>query len=450
MKRKSALAVGVGIAAAALLLSACSSSGGTTNSSKVSAADIKKAMSKSTTLNFWTWAPGLAPEVAAFEKKYPKIKVNMVNAGQGGAEYTKLQAAIDAGKGTPDVAQLEYSELPSFTVTKSVVGLNQYGAASLKSQFTPAAWSFVSAQGETWGLPQDLGPMTFIYRNDILAKAGITTAPATWDEFATDAAAVKAKTGSYIANFNPTESAQVLGMIQQAGGNPFSYDGKKTVSIDLQSTAVKTVSDYLTKIIQAGDVSVDPGWTDDWFQAVAKGHYAGWVVGAWGPDDLTGSAGNTSGKWTAAAMPQWTAGANVGGDWGGSSDAVIKGSSNPIAAYEFVKYLNGDSASAKEMSLNPKSLLFPTKKSVLADPAFAAQKVAFFGDQTANQTFASIASTVPAGFGYLPYMTYASNDYNDTVGKAITAKGDVYTAMAKWQADLVAYGKKQGFTVKSN
>ena len=450
MKRTSLIAAGAGLVTAAVLLAGCSSSGTTSPGTTVSADAIKKAMSTSTTLTFWTWVPGLAPEVAAFEKKYPKIKVNMVNAGQGGAEYTKLQAAIDAKKGAPDVAQLEYSELPTFTVTGSVVSLNPYGAASLKSQYTPAAWSYVESQGQVWGVPQDIGPMTFIYRNDILAQAGITKDPTTWDEFAQDAATVHSATGSYIANFNPTESAQVLGMIQQAGGNPFSYDGKKTVGVDLSSDAVKTVSDYLTKLVQSGNVSVDPGWTDDWFQSVAQGRYAGWVVGAWGPDDLTGSAGNTSGKWTAAAMPQWKSGDKVGGDWGGSTDVVIKGSAHEIAAAEFIKYLNGDDSSAKEMSLNAKSLLFPTKLSVLKDADFVGQKVDFFGGQQANQVFADIASTVPTGFGYLPYMTYASNDYNDTVGKAITAKSDIYTAMQTWQSDLVAYGKKQGFTVTTN
>jgi multiple sugar transport system substrate-binding protein len=148
-------------------------------------------------------------------------------------------------------------------------------------------------------------------------------------------------------------------------------------------------------------------------------------------------------------MPQWTAGQNVGGDWGGSVDSVIKGTSHPIQAYEFIKYLNNDSSSATEMAMNPKSLLFPTKTSVLADPAFASQKVAFFGGQETNTTFSDIAKTVPTGFGYLPYMDYATSDYINTVGAAITAKTDIYTAMKKWQNDLVAYGKKQGFTVNA-
>jgi multiple sugar transport system substrate-binding protein len=450
MKRNSAIAVGAGVIAAAVLLSGCSSGGGTTASTAmVSQADITKAMNTPTTLTFWSFAPGMAPEIAAFEKKYPKIKVDLVNAGQSAAEYTKLDAALTAGKGAPDVAQLEYSEVPSFTVTNSVVNLAPYGAASLKDQYTPAAWSYGTSGADVWGIPQDFGPMGFIYRNDILAKAGITTAPATWAQFATDAAAVKSKTGSYLANFNPTDSPQVLGLIQQAGGIPFAYNGKKTVTVDLESPQVKEVSDYLTKIIQSGDVSVDPGWTDDWFQSVANGRYAGWVVGAWGPDDLSGTAANTSGKWTAAPMPQWTAGQNVGGDWGGSVDSVIKGTSHPIQAYEFIKYLNNDSSSATELAMNPKSLLFPTKTSVLADPAFASQKVAFFGGQETNTTFSDIAKTVPTGFGYLPYMDYATSDYINTVGAAITAKTDIYTAMKKWQNDLVAYGKKQGFTVNA-
>jgi multiple sugar transport system substrate-binding protein len=448
MKRNSALALGVGVVATALLLSGCSGGGGgAASSGTVSQSDITKAMSTPTTITFWTWVPGIAPEVALFEKKYPKIKVDVVNAGQGNTEYTKLQSAVDAGKGAPDVAQLEYAELPSFEVSNSLLDLTPYGVAKLKSDFSPGPFASVTNAGKIYGIPQDAGPMTFMYRSDILAKAGVT-APTTWADFATAAATVKAKTGSSLIDIAPDDSAAILGLLQEAGANPFGYDGKKTVTVNLQSPQVKQVADYLTTLIQSGNVSIDPDFTNDWYQGFAKGDYASWVVGAWGPDDLLGSAANTSGKWTAAALPQWTAGANAGADWGGSADAVMKSSKNPIVSYEFMKFLNDSDASASQLTLNPKSALFPTRTSVLTSSAFSDQKVAFFNGQQVNKLFANIAKTVNPDFGYLPYMTYASTEYNDTVGKAISAKTDLYTAFAAWQKLLVAYGTQQGFTVK--
>src|SRR5882724_4545397 len=101
-----AAAVTVGLG---LLLSACSSPKSTPQ--QVSRADIDTAMKTPTTITFWT-ANKLQPEIDLFEKKYPAIKVNLVDAGSGNNYYTKLRSALRAGKGAPDVAQVEYHHMP--------------------------------------------------------------------------------------------------------------------------------------------------------------------------------------------------------------------------------------------------------------------------------------------------------------------------------------------------
>src|SRR5947209_5312093 len=87
-----------------LALAACGGGGGSSGGASsptqnMSQADVDKAMSTPTTLTFWTWVPDIAQEVAVFQKKYPAIKVNVVNAGQGTPEYTKLRTALKAGTG---------------------------------------------------------------------------------------------------------------------------------------------------------------------------------------------------------------------------------------------------------------------------------------------------------------------------------------------------------------
>ena len=107
--------------AATLGLTACSGSddeGSTDASATVSQADIDKAMQTPTELTFWTWVPDIQKEVALFQRKYPAIKVNVVNAGQGQPQYPKLRTALTAGSGAPDVAQLEFQNIPTFTLTK--------------------------------------------------------------------------------------------------------------------------------------------------------------------------------------------------------------------------------------------------------------------------------------------------------------------------------------------
>jgi multiple sugar transport system substrate-binding protein len=69
------------------------------------------------TLEVWSWVSGLDKAAKLFEQAYPDIKVHVNNVGGGPAEYQKLQTAIKAGSGGPDVAQIEYMFLPSFIVT---------------------------------------------------------------------------------------------------------------------------------------------------------------------------------------------------------------------------------------------------------------------------------------------------------------------------------------------
>ena len=118
--------------------------GGTSAATAVSQADIDKAMSTATELTFWTWVPDIAQEVALFEKKYPAVKVKVVNAGQGGPEYTKLRTVLQAGTGAPDVAQIEFQYIPTFTITDSLLDLRPYGAAALKDKFVDWTWAQVS------------------------------------------------------------------------------------------------------------------------------------------------------------------------------------------------------------------------------------------------------------------------------------------------------------------
>ena len=332
---RTALALGSATVAAALILSGCTSSGSGDSggdAGTITQDDIDKAMTTPTELTFWTWVPDIQNEVDLFEAKYPDIKVKVENVGQGLPHYQKLRSAIEAGEGAPDVAQIEYQYIPSFVLPGSLLDLTPYGADDLSGDYVDWAWNQVSPADEVWAIPQDVGPMGNLYREDILTAAGITEPPATYDDYAVAAKAVKEKTGSYISNLGATQAGQMIGFFWQAGIKPFGYDGEETVSIDVNSDEAKKVADYWTGLIQADLISTDVDFNDQWYQGLAGGKYAGWLTAAWAPVFLQGTAEGTSGLWRAAPLPQWTAGEEVSGNWGGSSDAVLAGSKNPIAA----------------------------------------------------------------------------------------------------------------------
>ncbi|WP_298558447.1 ABC transporter substrate-binding protein [Streptomyces luteogriseus] len=433
---------------AALTSCGGSGSGGSSASAEpVSQADIDKAMKTPTQLTFWTWVPNIQKEVALFEKKYPAIKVKVVNAGQGVAHYTKLRTALKAGSGAPDLVQLEYQAVPTFTITDNLLDLGPYGATELKDRFVDWTWAQVSGpDGQVWAIPQDTGPMGMLYRKDIFDKHGIQV-PKTWDEFAEAARKLhKADPDVYLTNLAANEAAAWHGLMWQAGAEPYGVKSRSDLSISVDDALSKKVAGYWGGLAAEGVISTDPDFTDGWYAGFNKGKYATWLTAAWGPAFLSGSAKSTAGKWRAAPLPQWDASKPVSGNWGGSTTAVVKSTENAIAAALFAQFLNSDPASAKMFATQ--QFFFPATKALLADSSFTGDAPAFYGGQQVNQVFADVSASVSTSFQWPPFLDQVATDWTETVGKSLAAKSDTVAALGDWQQRITTYAKAQGFTVK--
>jgi multiple sugar transport system substrate-binding protein len=451
LNRRRLLAGATAAAVALLTVAGCSDSSSSSSDKPadkaVSQADIDKAMTTPTTLNFWTWVPDIQKEVALFQQKYPAIKINVVNAGQGADQYTKLRTALKAGKGAPDLAQIEFQYIPTFSITDSLVDLRPYGAEALKSKFVDWTWGQVTGpKGEILAYPQDTGPMGMLYRVDLFEKYKIEV-PKTWDDFAAAARKLHAADPKvFITDMAANEAAAWHGLMWQAGSKPYSVNGS-SVGLAVNDAASKKVADYWGGLAKEGVVATDPDFTDSWFQGLNSGKYATWLTAAWGPVFLGGSAKSTAGKWRAAPLPQWDASKPVAGNWGGSTTAVIKGSANPIVAAKFAEFLNTDPETTK--LFNTQQNFFPATNALLADASFAEQKSDFFGGQQVNQLFGEISGTVDKGWQWPPFLDQSTKDWTETAGKALADKGDAAAATDEWQSRLTTYAKNQGFTVSA-
>lgn len=441
-------------AAGALLLTACSGGGddgGGTDpdapaAGEITQAEIDEALSTPTDLVFWTWVPDIQNQVDMFMEEYPEIDVEVVNVGQGAPHYQKLRTALESGQGAPDVAQVEFQHLSSFTLGNYLLDLAPYGASELEGEYAEWIWDQVTQDDAVYGIPQDVGPLGLLYREDLLTAAGIEP-PATWDAFVEAARTYRAANpDSYLTNFPGNDGGQFVSLLWQAGARPFAYDGAETVSIELGTPEVAKVIDLWNTMVQDDLIATDPDFTDQWYQGLANGKYAAWPAAAWGPVFLQGTAGNTSGLWRATTIPQWEDGETVSSNWGGSTDAVIASSENPIAAAELATWIN--TAEEPALTLATEQFLFPAYNPVLEDPAFIDQESEFYGGEKVNQIFAEISETVTTDFGWLPFMDYVYSSYEETVGKAFADRTELQPALEAWEADLIAYAEDQGFTVE--
>jgi multiple sugar transport system substrate-binding protein len=396
-------------------------------------------------LTFWSWVPKLQTEVNLFNKSHPDIQVKLVNVGQGSAEYQKLRTALKAGSGAPDVVQVEFQYIPTFTTIKGLVDISQYGASDIAKDYVPWTWAQVSEGSKVWAVPQDSGPMGLLYRKDILDKYGIKV-PTTWAEYG--AAAVKlhkANPKTYLTNFAANDGGWITGLLWQAGSRPFAVNGT-TVKIKIDDAAALKVANFWDKLVKSGAVSPAPDFTNQWYTGLNKGTYATWITAAWGPVFLQGLAAKTSGKWRAAPIPQWTAGANISANWGGSTDAVTSQSKHPKEAAEFAIWLNHEHQPVHMLA--SQQFLFPVLKAELGSPAFKNAALKFYGGQKVNQVFSASSNKVDVRFKWSPFQDYVYSQIQAELGTAVQGKQSFADALHKAQARVVAFAKQQGFTVK--
>ncbi len=438
-------------ALAAVGLAACSSSSsgssaaGSGGSGASGQAAIAAALQKKSSITVWAWAPQVKDIVAAFEKKYPNVTVDLVNAGTATTEYTKLQNAVKAGSGAPDVAQIEYYALPQFALSGALANLQDYGLGSLKGDYSAAVWDSVDINGQLVGLPQDTGPMALFYNKKIFDKYQLKV-PATWADYVADAQKLHAANPSeYITN-DTGDPGFVTSMIWDAGGKPFTVSGTTNVTINLQDDGSKKFAGTWNQLIQGGLLSPISSWSNQWYTGLGNGTIASLITGAWMPGNLESGVPTGSGDWRVAPMPTWTAGgAAATAENGGSSDAVLKQSKNPLVAAGFLQFMNdgdGSTIFANEGG-------FPSQNSILSSASFQNAAPAYFGGQQINQVLSAAANSVLPGWSYLPFQVYANSIFPDSVGQAYAKKSDLNAALKAWQDSSAQYGTQQGFTVTS-
>ena len=441
-----ALVVALCLAVTVLTASACGGNSGDGAGVKATKhVDMAAALKRPATITVWAWTPGTAEAAKMFEKAYPNIKVNVHNVGQGPPHYQKLRTALRSGRGLPDVVQMEFQYIPSFTLTHSLLDLTPYLSANFLAHYPEWIQKQVNLQGGVYGVPWDTGPLGFIYRRDLLEEAGIKTPIKTWDEFADAAIAYhEAKPDSYLVNMPGAQTGQWLALFWQAGARPFSSD-PRNLKVDLTDPKIKRVTEYWDRLYAAGAISHDADFADAWFQGFARDRYAGWLSAAWGPILLQDYTRNSKGMWRAQALPQWSPGEHASGNWGGSTLAVMKGSKQPAAATEFARWILTEREPVEMFAFD--RFLFPPLKSMLANRQWLDRKYAFYGSQSVNRVYADMAAAVDTTWEWSPIHEYVATEGDAIRGKSVERGNGVTAALQPWQDAVAEYAEQQGLTV---
>lgn len=433
--RKVAIAAAV---VSALALSAC------TSTPSAPAAGACAPAGEPVKLTFASWVPGMDQVVALWNEKNPDIQVEFQTGPSGNAgTYQNFFNQIKAGN-APDLGQVEYDALPNFRVQDGLENIAECGdILAAGDQFVDWTWSQVTfgEDNAVYAIPQDSGPIAMYYRADLFEAAGIPV-PTTWDEYAAAAAQIKAL-GSYITNFPKTDVNWFAGMVWQAGGQWFTNNGTDW-KVDLTSPESLQVADYWQGLLDRGEVSTLASFSDEWNASFNTGAQWTWISAVWGAGTIRSGAPDTSGKWAVALMPQWNAGDNAAGNWGGSSTAVLKGSKYPYEAAQFALWLNTD-PEALQLA-NELGGLYPASKDGANLPVFTAEQE-FYGGQKIYDVFAEASSQVIPNFVWGPTMTQTYTDVSDAFGTVIGGTGTLADALKIGTEKTIAALKAQSIPV---
>ncbi|SDS50852.1 multiple sugar transport system substrate-binding protein [Streptomyces sp. TLI_053] len=420
-----------------LVLSACSSS--------TDQAEPRTATGP-VDLTFWSWTPNMDNVVALWNQAHPDIHVSVQKQASGDDLITKTITAAKAGN-APDLVQTEYQALPTL-VSNGVLADIAKRSGSVKGQFAPGVWQQVSLGSEAvYAIPQDTAPLALFYRQDLFQQYGLTI-PTTWTEFAEVARKLKQKDPSRaLTTFSANDSGLFAGLAQQAGAKWWTTSGE-TWKVAIDDPATRKVADFWGGLVSEGVVDNQPMYTPAWSKALNDGTQIAWVSAVWAPGVLTSSAPGTKGTWAIAPLPQWTAGQNITGSWGGSATGVTAGAvkaGHADAAAAFAAWLNTDptavTALVKESGIYPAATSAQTGSALATAPDFFSNQADFY------TRAAEIAKgTAPAAWG--PNVNVAYSTFKDAFGRAAQSKGDFAAALTAMQQATVADLKKNGFATE--
>ncbi|TMU89555.1 sugar ABC transporter substrate-binding protein [Streptomyces sp. DASNCL29] len=397
-------------------------------------------------LTFWSALRGSQEVVDEFNRTHTDIKVNFqqVPSGEQGG-WAKLSNAARAGN-SPDVATVEYPQLPSFTIDGVPRDISKLLPDSVRRKILPQALDLTTFDGRTYAVPVDIEPMVFLYRKDIFTKNHIPV-PKTWAEFESSARELKkAQPRSRIASlFTTGGTLYMAGYAWQAGAQWYQTSND-TWRVSMDDAPTRKVAGYWQRLKDDDLVRVEPGSSQQWRAHLRSGETAGYLAGAWAAGSMMASTPDGKGKWAIAPMPQWDPAKPKVSTQGGSTFMVTKDSRHPKEAMEFISWMVTSPDALKAKLASGVSSAFPSVPS-LVPVARKEMDTSYFSGQDIFGLFGKQAEMITSSWKWGPRMVSTTTSGDDGLARAGVGSGTVLEALREAQSRTMPDLKSLGLSV---
>ena len=291
------------------------------------------------------WAMGREGEVAAqlldsFEREHPGVRVRIEQLPWTAA-HEKLLTAF-AGNATPDVAQLGNTWLPELVALDALEPLDAHLQASSDidaRDYFPGIWDTNIVNGRLYGVPWYVDTRLLFYRRDLLAKAGYSAPPRTWEEWLQMLTAVKQSVGPgrYAILLPLNEYDPLVALALQQSEPLLRDDGRFG---NFRSEGFRRTWRFFLSMYERG---LAPPATNNEIANVwnefARGYFSFYISGPWQIGEFKRRLpAELQSAWATAPLPgPQGPGASIAG---GSSLAVFRRSRRKEAAWQLVQFLS--------------------------------------------------------------------------------------------------------------
>jgi len=252
--------------------------------------------------------------------------------------HNKLQIALTAGDGAPDIVDIELGKFANFTQgTPELMDLTEY-AAPYRADIVESRLQLYSKDDALYGLPTHVGATVAFYNVELLEEADINWEDIkTWDDYEEAGSQYKEATGKSFGTADTYATWQLNAVMAQLGTDYLDADG----NLQINNEKLVQALDMFKDMQDAGAIDTIAGGqpdTEEGKGAFNNGEFAAMIMPLWMMSRFTDEMTDLEGKIAIAAIPTMDGAQALSVGGGGTGTAVVKNKENAELAAEFLAY----------------------------------------------------------------------------------------------------------------